>query len=138
MPTDLLHPEDVSVETLKQIFDQAYLETTIDADGHLFVEDGQVGCYVFPSENGKDIRFAGFATPRQDASLLQRLTFANHANQTFKIVRTYVIDSGKVVFDYYLCVDGGITPRALVMTFRRFVGIPVEILNECDTENLFG
>ncbi len=137
MSSDFLTPADVSVETLKGVFDDAFLETSLEGDDLLYVKDGNYGCYVVPSQSGEDIRFVGFATPNDQATEEQRLRFANRANQSYKIVRTYVAENGRLVFDYYVALNPGITKKALILTFKRFVVIPLEILYECDEEGIF-
>lgn len=138
MSTDLITSENLSTKLLKSIFDDAYFETTLEDEDMLYVKDGNVGCYVFPGDSKSDIRFVGYATPQKNVSLQKRYEFANRANSTYKYFRAYVGENGRIAFDYYLLVNEGITKKTLVLTLKRLINIPIDILNECDTDGIFG
>ncbi len=138
MSTDLITSDNLSLEGLKAIFDDAFMETNLEDEDLLYVRDGNLGCYVMPSESKGDIRLVGYASAKENTKELQKLQFANRANLTYKFVRTYILQNGRFAFDYFVMINDGLTRRNLVQTFKRFINIPIDILNECDEDGIFG
>ena len=45
-------------------------------------------------------------------------------------------EKGTLAFDYHIPVDGGVTPRAIVLATRFFLDVAVAAIRGCDTDGL--
>ncbi|GAB4223363.1 MAG: hypothetical protein Kow0062_23300 [Acidobacteriota bacterium] len=138
MGEQMVSSENLSRDLLQSLFDAAFMETEIDEEGDLFVREQGVGCFALIPESRKHIQLMGFATPNEDASDAARLEFVNAVNRRYVVVRAYTNQHGRVVFDTFIPVEGGISARSVVLATKRFLSIPGEALRTCDTANIFG
>ncbi|MEO3742187.1 YbjN domain-containing protein [Plantactinospora sp. B5E13] len=120
MADEILTPENVSTERLRQIFDQAYLETSIDEDGDLEVTDG-ISCWVRASSDGRRIQLMTLIRVDQASSMESRLQLANRINDEMAVLRAAATGHDGFCFDHYLGVVGGLPVRNLVMSTRDFL-----------------
>ncbi len=132
MSEDLITPENLSKELLKSVFDTALMDVSYDRDGDLKVKD-RVTCFVHPNDQKDKIRLVTYFGFKSEASQQQRLECANHINHEYIIVRAAVI-SDVLKFDYDLPITGGITKKALILTFKRFCSIPHDAVAEFGKE----
>jgi tetratricopeptide (TPR) repeat protein len=133
----LIRPENISLEALRQLFQEAYLEVNIDKDNDLWVVD-ELKVLVLLAPNGSQIAFRSFAKANENASMLARLQFANRINSSIRVVRATVENNGMMMFDYTVCVVGGITRQALVFALRYFIAAAVVGKEKCDVDCIFG
>jgi hypothetical protein len=131
---EFIYPEGISVETLKALFEEAYMEASIDTDGDLIVKDNY-RCYLRPDPDGRLISIYAIFGANPDATPEDKLAYANRVNDQVKLIRGSVSGNGKFFFDYYLSVEGGISKRAVVMSVRRFFSCLGSALRE-DTANV--
>ncbi len=128
MSNEIITPENLSKELLKSIFEAAFMETSIDAEGDLQVRDG-IGCYVFAREDR--IRLMTLFRTKDGANRQELLEFANRVNDQYIIVRVTVAGKGTTIsFDYDIPVKGGITKQAVVLATKRFLSIPINAIQE--------
>ncbi|MEE6263348.1 YbjN domain-containing protein [Plantactinospora sonchi] len=120
MTDEILTPEDVSTDRLQKIFDQAYLETSIDDDGDLEVTDG-ISCWVRGSSDGRRIQLMTLVQADPAATMESRLQLANRINDEMMVVRAAATGEDGFCFDHYLNVAGGLPVRNLVMSVRDFL-----------------
>lgn len=132
---DLIKPEDVSVDMLKELFDGAYMETRIDEDGDLHVKE-RIGCFILPSKTGSRLHMLSLFGANNSSSLDQRLQFANRVNAEMAIVRACVRKKGDFAFDAYIPVEGGIPARTIVMFTKTFLSATISSIQECDKEDV--
>ena len=77
---DVLSPKDINPPTLKKLFDEAYMDTTLDNDGDLRVEEDGLGCYVLPINNGDRVKLLTVWQARGGCPSEKRLEFARKVN----------------------------------------------------------
>lgn len=131
MSDEILGPGDINSATLKAIFDDAYLETSVDADGDVQVRD-HYSCWLRPDPDGRLILVYAVFGAREEVGQAAKLDFVNHVNGNIKLIRAWVMGDGRFWFDYYIPVDGGITRKGVVMAVRRFLSC-VEVALEEDS-----
>jgi len=119
---------------LKVLFEEAYMEASVDTDGDLIVKDNY-RCYLRPDPDGRLISIYAIFGANPDAAPEDKLTYINRVNDQVKLIRGSVSGNGKFFFDYYLSVEGGISKRAVVMAVRRFFSCLGSALRE-DTGNV--
>ncbi len=135
--SDVLSPKDINPPTLKKLFDEAYLETTLDNDGDLRVEEDGLGCYVLPINNGDRLKLLTVWQARNGCSAAKRLEFANRVNDGIITVRVSVNDE-LVFFDYYVPVEGGINKKAVILATKHFLTVQKLAVLECGGQEVLG
>ncbi len=122
MATDLITPDNVSVELLTGIF-AAYMDTAFDEDGDLIV-GGDCQTYVTVIPDKSSIRLMTIFRLKEESSLEARLAAVNRINNEYMIVKAHCTDNNKLIFTYYFMLAGGITRNALVRGAKLFDSIP--------------
>jgi hypothetical protein len=135
-PAELLYPENVTKEGLKDLFVAAYMDASLDEDGDVLIKE-QYRSYLIPSSDAAWIRLYSPFKGNPEATNDDKLAYANKVNKDLIIVRAYVNDNGGFIFEEYLPVEGGITKRALVFAVRRFHRM-LETAIRSDEKNVLG
>jgi hypothetical protein len=118
-PAELLYPENITKEGLRDLFVAAYMDAALDEDGDVVVKESYRS-YLMPSQDAAWIRLYSPFKASEAATMEDKLAYVNKVNNDLVIVRAYVTSSGGFVFEEYLPVEGGITKRAIVFAVRRF------------------
>jgi hypothetical protein len=133
MPTeDLITPETVTKEDLHALFEQAFFTTRFDSDGDLVVKD-RYNTFVMPAEDGRHIRLMSLFGAKEGVALDAKLRLANRVNEKLLLVRSYVDEGGRFVFEHYIWLEGGVTKRNVVLATRSFQHV-LSRLGELDEE----
>jgi hypothetical protein len=131
---EFIYPEGINVESLKVLFEEAYMEASVDTDGDLIVKDNY-RCYLRPDPDGRLISIYAIFGCNPAAMEQDKLAYINKVNDQVKMIRASVSANGKFFYDYYLSVEGGISKRSIVMAVRRFFSCLGSALRE-DTGNV--
>ena len=115
----MIQPEAINSDVLKKLFEDAYMETSVDTDGDVIVKDNY-RCYLRPDQDGRLISVYAIFGCQPNASQADKLAYINRVNDQVKMVRASVSSNGKFFFDYYISVEGGVSRRSIVMSVRRF------------------
>jgi Putative bacterial sensory transduction regulator len=134
VPDEFIYPEGINTDALKKLFEEAYMEVSIDSDGDLIVRDNY-RCYLRPDPDGRLISIYAIFGADDKAVEADKLAYINRVNDQVKLIRASVSSNGKFFYDYYLSVEGGISKRAVVMAVRRFFSCLGSALRE-DTGNV--
>jgi hypothetical protein len=135
-PAELLYPENITKEGLRDLFVAAYMDASIDEDGDVLVKESYRS-YLVPSQDAAWIRLYSPFKGNEATALEDKLAYANKVNADLIIVRAYVTEKGGFIFEEYLPVEGGITKRALVLAVRRFHRM-LESAIRADEKNVLG
>ena len=124
MSEDLITSDNLSTEMLKAVFDAAFMETKVDNDGEIIVQE-KLKVRVRVNEERKDrIRLLSIFGFKSDSSPLARLQCVNQINVEYIMVCASA-EQNLLFFRYDLMVAGGLTKKALVMAVKRFATIPL-------------
>jgi hypothetical protein len=127
---DLISPDNLSLDLLKEALDSAMFETSYDEDGDLLVEDG-VRCFVLPGEKRDRIRLLTSGREVQEGvARAEALEAANRINDEYFMVRASVTDRNVLFLDYDVFLKHGIGKRSLAWTVKRFCAIADEAIRE--------
>jgi hypothetical protein len=135
-PAELVYPENVTKEALRDLFVAAYMDASLDEDGDVLIKESYRS-YLVPSNDAAWIRLYSPFKGNETATLEDKLAYCNKINNDMIIVRTYVTEKGGFVFEEYLPVEGGITKRAIVLATRRFHRM-LESAIRADDKNVLG
>lgn len=127
MSDDLITPDNVSKELIKSCFDAAYIDAIIDKDGDVQMKDDKV--FLRLTEKKDRIHFMCFFKFKENSQPLARLQCVNSINDEFIMVRASLKET-RLIFDYDLMLDGGVTKKMMVMTAKRFASIPDAAVRE--------
>ena len=130
--------KDLDAQTLKGMFDAAFMDTDIDSDGDLVVRDGGLNSFVKPSPRQELIKV--FALMRPEASAEELLVFCNKFNEELVMVRASVKTAANppvVVFDYDLFVDETVDAKTIVQATQRFAKIIHGGISQLDDNDIF-
>lgn len=128
MTSDLINSENISKERLKELYDAAFMHTSFDDDGDLMVNDGGYFCFAFPAEG--TVRLMAIFRTNPSLKPQRLLEFANRINQEFIMVRATIASNSAVVIDYYLLLEGGMTPRSIVSATKRLLQVTTQAISE--------
>ncbi|MFH1861324.1 MAG: YbjN domain-containing protein [bacterium] len=130
MPEELITPENLTTELIREVFETALMDWSYDDEGDIKVKE-QVNCFVLPEEERKDrIRLLTLFRFKKEASMQQRYECVNNINREYIVVRAVVGKNEMLLFNYDILVAGGITKRALVLAVKRFCSIPRNALED--------
>ncbi len=136
MSDELMQPDGVNAEALKQVFEDAYMNVSVDTDGDLVVQDNY-RCYLRPDPDGRLVAIYAIFGANPSATDAGKLAYVNRVNDEVKLIRASVSKNGKFFFDYYLVAEGGITKKAVVLAVRRFFSCLGSAIQQ-DTDNVVG
>lgn len=126
MSEELITNQNVSIEKLKEMFDSAFLETAIDKEGDLVLQ-GNYKCFVEVPESKRFVRFASYIIASENASDEAKAAYANRINKELIVVRAYAIEK-LFVFDQHIWLEGGVTPKNIVLGYKFFDKVVPEAL----------
>ena len=134
MSDEIITPESANSATIKQLFEDAYMETSLDTDGDVKIKDGYT-CFLRADPDGRLIALYAIFGANPAAMQPAKLEYVNRVNDQVKLIRASLMNDGRYFFDYYIPVEGGITKKAIVMAARRFLGC-VKAAMDQDTGNV--
>ena len=130
MTNELITSENFSVEQLKTIFDDAYMDISVGEKGEIMVHD-DVDCLVLINEQRKDlVRLMALFGFEPTVSEVDRLRTANRINDEYIVVRAIAGLNDTLQFDWHIPVSGGISKKSLVLTVKRFCSIPLVAIQD--------
>lgn len=130
---ELITRDNVSIDFLRQLFDEAYYETSIDTDGDLIVM-GTIKHYLRVPDSKRYVRIFSVFRLNEDVDPITRNCYANRVNLELNVVRAYVNDS-IFGFDFYVWLEGGVTRKNLILSFKTFSEFVREALHK-DKDNV--
>lgn len=139
----IIEPVDIDAETLRRVFDAACFETGLDDDGDLFVKEDGIRYLVVARAENSTIQMFAFFPLSEGSDEIENLRLCNRINDQFQMVRASLHGAGptaigNLVLDYCLVTSGGVSAKAISMTFRRFTKIVWQSLREASENNLLG
>jgi superfamily II helicase len=123
MTENLITPENVSMDLIKQALDAAFMEYTENEEGELVIAET---CQVFLSIHGakKTIQLSSLFGFKKDSSELERLQAVNTINNDFIVIKATSDSDDTLAFRYDFMLTGGLTTKALIQGIKRFAAVP--------------
>ncbi len=136
MATELVTPDTLSAELLRDIYEQAYMDVTLDEEHGVLRLREEVTARAHVSESRERIQLLAVYGVKDEAQRADRLELANRVNENYVLVRAGVDDDGDLWFDYCILVKGGVTKKAIVQATRTFLMLVPRAVNECDEDSI--
>jgi hypothetical protein len=133
MNSELITSDALNNDVLRELFDAALFDYHLDDDGDVVVQD-QFRVLV-THHNSRYIRFTSFFRVRPETPEELAYSLCNRINDELIILRASIHDGDTLVVDWYIPVFSGISKRAVVMAFRKFVELLGQI-GQYDVEDV--
>ena len=128
MSDDILTTESISTALLKSVFDASYIDSTIDEDDELVVQD-IIKVRIRISSSKDRIRLYSLFGFVPDTDMTTKLDCANKINQDYLFVCSSVNDN-MLFFRYDIYLAGGLSKKGLIATVRKFASIPQDAVQD--------
>ena len=135
-PTALLTPDTITIDAVREVYEQAYLDVTFDAERQFVRIKEDIIARAHLSEAKDRLQLVAVYGVKDDTSRADRLELANRINENYVLVRAGIDDDGDLWFDYCVYLKGGVTPKALVQATRAFLSIVPKAVTECDEDGI--
>lgn len=136
MPADLITPENLSLELLREIYDDALMEVSID-DEHGFLRlKEEIVAKVTMHESKERLGIIAFYGIKEDTQRMDRLELANRINDQYVMVRACIENEGDLCFDYTIMIKGGVSRKYIAHATRQFLKLVPRAVSECDEDGV--
>ncbi|MCU7806114.1 MAG: YbjN domain-containing protein [Candidatus Thiodiazotropha sp. (ex Lucinoma borealis)] len=117
---DMITTENVSPQSLNEIFDAAFMDCVLDENGHLTVQ-GKYTYYVLLESGNKFIRLLLHIRPREGASVETCRHYCERVNAEMIVLRLAPVNGNESIgMEWHVSLTGGITPKHLVLCFKEY------------------
>jgi hypothetical protein len=129
---------EVTVEKLKEVFDNAFFTTEIDKDGDLKITEGGVKTFVRVDKERKLISLFCLWGLKANAGEIDKLRFINRLNDKLILARFCMPDPTTLWCDYQMSFNGGVSPATIVNAYRQFVNVVKGGISSMDDDDVVG
>jgi hypothetical protein len=136
MSLDLVTPDNVSIKMIRDLYEAAYMEVTLDEEKKQLRIREDVLARAFLSESKDRLQLVAYYGIKEDAQRIDRLELVNRVNENYVLIRAGIDDDGDLWFDYTVLLKGGITKKAVVQATRVFLMLVPRAVNECDEDGI--
>ena len=136
MATELVTPDNVSVEMLRDLYEAAYMDVTLDEEHGMIRIREELAARAHLSESKERIQLLAVYGVKEEAQRIERLELVNRINENYVLIRAGIDDDGDLWFDYCILVKGGLTKKAIVQATRAFLMLVPKAVNECDEDGI--
>lgn len=133
MQNDLISKENLTQQSLAQIFSNAYFDIT-EKDGSHFIRDSYA-VWLDADAKGRYIKLESVFKKSPSASFSDVLDAINTMNREYVMFRVHAIND-VIVFQHYIWVEGGVPPKAIVQTYKFFSTFLSDLLAELSQKNI--
>lgn len=117
MYEEILAPEDVTPQAIKQIFDDAYIGATLTADEKVCVTEEGVKVFISVEEDKQLLTYFLIFGWRPGTDPVDQLELINALNQNIVLMRAWAFPEG-IVVDYTLPYDAGLLPAQVISAYN--------------------
>jgi hypothetical protein len=135
MSEDLLLPENVSNASLKAMFDQAYMNASLNDKGEVIVREEFTYYFAWP-ESRTRVQIYCLIRALENARPEAKLQYINSLNDKMALLRACVLENGAFSFDYWVPIQGGIPKKTFILVFKFFTNQVLEAINRAPKDIL--
>lgn len=133
---ELVTPDTVSLELLRDLFDAAMMDATLDDENGSIRLREDILCRVSLHDSKERIGLIAFYGIKEDAQRIDRLELVNRINDQFLMIRACIEDDGDLCFDYTIVLKGGVTRKQIAHSARNFIKLVPKAVSECDEDGI--
>ena len=136
MPDHVLHPDDVTLQTILQLLDDALFEVELDEENQSILLREEILARIRLSDNNDRLLLICYYKMQEDAERLDRLELVNRINDQYVLVRAAIGDEDELWLDYAIVLKGGVTRKQVAQAVRMFLKIAEVAVKDCDEDNI--
>lgn len=136
MPNDPLTQDDISIEAIQAVFEQAYMDVKFDEQSGILRINEEILTRAHLCESRERLTLLAVYQLKDDSQRIDRLELVNRINENYVMIRAGINDDDDLWFDYSVVLKGGITAKALVQTTRMFMNLVPKAVGECDEDGI--
>ncbi len=136
MPTELVCPDNATLEMVRDIYDSALMDVELDAENGFVVIDDEIVARAKLSDSKERLQLIACYKVREDAARIDRLELVNRINDQYVIVRAAMSDDDELWVDYAIILKGGTTPKHIAHATRMFLKVAEMAVKDCDEDGI--
>ena len=134
--TDLLTPDTATIEAIRDVFEAAYMDVTLDEEHGVLIIREDVVARARLSDSRERLQLMMLYGVKEEAQRIDRLELVNRINEQYALIRAGIDDDGDLWFDYCILLKGGATRKGIVLATRMFMLLVPKAVNECDEDGI--
>jgi hypothetical protein len=119
MENNLITKENLSMDALIDLFNDAYLNVNHNEKKQYYIQDRYKIWFELDKEN-KFILFYVLFTKDDSCSDVDFYRGLNRANKDYVMYRAFAHDNNLIEINHYLWVDGGVSKRNIMFVYKFF------------------
>jgi hypothetical protein len=119
MSEELISDENISKELLKEIFEGAYYDVSVDEKGDMTIKDSY-SAFADVSKNRKLITFSAYFNRDLQAEPDDIKDYLHHVNYQLLAIRVSKLERS-FFYEYTFNIQGGVTRKNIVYSFKTFM-----------------
>lgn len=136
MPAELLGPENVTLEAVRDIYNAALLDVELDEENGFVVIDDEIVARAKLSDSKERLQLIACYRVREDVPRIDRLELVNRINDQYVIVRAAMSEDDELWVDYAVVLKGGTTPKQIAHATRMFLKVAEMAVKDCDEDGI--
>jgi Putative bacterial sensory transduction regulator len=136
MPDQVLHPDDITLESISQLLDDALFEVELDEENQSILLREDILARIRLSESNDRMLCICYYRIKEDAQRIERLELVNRINDQYVLVRAAVGDEDELWIDYSIVLKGGVTRKQVAQAVRMFLKVAELAVKDSDEDNI--
>lgn len=136
MPAELLGPENVTLEAVRDLYEAALLDVELDEENGFVVIDDEIVARAKLSDSKERLQLIACYRVREDVPRIDRLELVNRINDQYVIVRAAMSEDDELWVDYAVVLKGGTTPKQIAHATRMFLKVAEMAVKDCDEDGI--
>lgn len=135
MAEQIMPATEVSLSSIKGIFDGALIDASLTDDGKVCIAEEGIKVFLSVDTDKQLLTYFLLFGWSRGGNPKDQMELANELNKNIVFMRAWVFNDG-IVFDYSLPYDGGLAPKQVVSAYRWLRKTAVWGLQQYDRKNL--
>lgn len=129
---------EVTPETIRDIFSRAFYSTDLDDDGDVVVIAEPTSVLISINKDNRLLKYSTYYRVDETAPLNSKLAFVNKMNDDMVFCRFSIPEDHEdtLVADYFLPFGESISSFQIVSSLRLFALVVVSAIRDCDDDDL--
>lgn len=136
MSNELVTPETVTLDVIRDLYEMALMDVTLDEENGFVVIDDEIVARAKLSDTKERLQLIAFYKVREDSERIDRLELVNRINDQYVLVRAAVGEEDDLWIDYGLVLKGGATRKQIAHATRMFLKVAEMAVKDCDEDGI--
>ena len=136
MSNELVTPETVTLEEVRELYEMALMDVTLDEENGFVVIDDEIVARAKLSDTKERLQLIAFYKVREDSERVDRLELVNRINDQYVLVRAAIGEEDDLWIDYGIVLKGGATRKQVAHATRMFLKVAEMAVKDCDEDGI--